>query len=191
MKARINPISAPYSEDVTADFNTVMPPGMPPLSIFRTMAHNPRVLHRMITGGLLDEGSISVAQRELVILRACGVCKAEYEWGVHVAIFAEKAGFSEAQIHDTTHENSDSALWDKSQNLIIALVNQLHTDNQVSDELWGKLSDEFAQEQLIELVMLAGLYHAVSFVVNACKIQNEPFAPGFPASVSKSASVPA
>ncbi|MEH6345342.1 MAG: carboxymuconolactone decarboxylase family protein [Bermanella sp.] len=191
MKARINPINAPYSEEITADFNTVMPPGMPPLSIFRTMAHNPRVLHRMVMGGLLDKGSITVAQRELVILRACGLCKAEYEWGVHVAAFAKKAGFSQDQINDTTQEYSDSALWDQGQNLIIALVNQLHTDNQVSDKLWGKLAEKFAEDQLIELVMLAGLYHAVSFVVNACKIQNEPFAPAFPASISKNDSVPA
>ncbi len=191
MKARINPINAPYSEEITADFNTVMPPGMPPLSIFRTMAHNPRVLHRMVMGGLLDKGSITVAQRELVILRACGLCKAEYEWGVHVAAFAKKAGFNQDQINDTTQEYSDSALWDQGQNLIIALVNQLHTDNQVSDKLWGKLAEKFAEDQLIELVMLAGLYHAVSFVVNACKIQNEPFAPAFPASISKNDSIPA
>lgn len=191
MKARINPINAPYNESITADFNTVMPPGMPPLSIFRTVAHNPRVLHRMVMGGLLDKGSITLAQRELVILRACGLCKAEYEWGVHVAAFAKKAGFNQDQINDTTQENSDSDLWDQGQNLIIALVNQLHTDNQVSDELWGKLAEKFAEDQLIELVMLAGLYHAVSFMVNACKIQNEPFAPAFPASTLKSTPIPA
>jgi len=175
-------MNAPYSEEISADFDTVMPPGMPPLSIFRTMAHNPRVLHRMVIGGLLDKGSISVTDRELVILRACGVCKAEYEWGVHVAVFAEKAGFNEAQISDTATQESDSSLWSDSQNLIIALVNQLHTNNQVSDELWEKMARVFKEEQLIELIMLTGLYHAVSFVVNACRIQREAFAPGFPAS---------
>jgi len=181
MKARISPINAPYSEEITAHFNTVMPPGMPPLSIFRTVAHNPRVLHRMVVGGLLDRGSITVADRELVILRACGVCKAEYEWGVHVAAFAKKAGFSNAQINDTTAQQSDSTLWSDSQNLIIALVDQLHATSQVSDELWQALAKAFKEEQLIELIMLAGLYHAVSFMVNACKVQREPFAPGFPA----------
>jgi len=191
MTARISPINAPYSEEITADFNTVMPPGMPPLSIFRTVAHNPRVLHRMVVGGLLDKGSISVADRELVILRACGVCKAEYEWGVHVAAFAKKAGFNEAQINDTAAPTSDSSLWNDSQNLIIAMVDQLHVSNQVSDELWERLAKAFKEEQLIELIMVAGLYHAVSFMVNACKIQREPFAPGFPASTSASAAIPA
>ena len=191
MKARISPVNAPYSEEITADFNTVMPPGMPPLTLFRTMAHNPRVFHRMVIGGLLDKGSISVADRELVILRACGVCKAEYEWGVHVAVFSEKAGFNKAQINDTTMQEPDSSLWSDSQNLIIALVDQLHTLNQVSDELWQALTQVFKEEQLIELIMLAGLYHAVSFMVNACKLPREAFAPGFPSSAVTSAAIPA
>jgi alkylhydroperoxidase family enzyme len=41
-------------------------------------------------------------------------------------------------------------------------------------------SSSFAPEQLVELVMLAGLYHAVSFVVNAFGVQHEDSAPGFP-----------
>ena len=36
-------------------------------------------------------------------------------------------------------------------------------------------------EQLIELIMLAGSYHTVSFLANALRLPREPFAPGFPA----------
>jgi hypothetical protein len=38
----------------------------------------------------------------------------------------------------------------------------------------------FAAEQLIELTMLAGLYHAVSFVARAMRLPPEPFAARFP-----------
>ena len=31
-----------------------MPPGVEPLRLFRTLAHNPRVLSRFLAGGLLD-----------------------------------------------------------------------------------------------------------------------------------------
>ena len=180
MNTRIAPLEAPFSEDVKADLNSIMPPGMPPLSIFKTVAHNPRVLHRMVSGGLLDKGSISVAERELVILRTCGVCKAEYEWGVHVAGFSAKAGFNEAQIRDTASKQSDLALWSSEQQLLIQLVDQLHETNQVDDALWVHLSDVYGPDQLVELIMLVGLYHAVSFMVNACRIEPEPFAPAFP-----------
>ena len=180
MNTRIAPLKAPFSAEVEADFNTIMPPGMPPLSIFKTVAHNPRVLHRMVMGGLLDKGSISLADRELVILRTCGLCGAEYEWGVHVAGFAAKADFNAQQISDTAREHSDLTLWRSEQQLLILLADQLHESNQVDDVLWARLSEVYQSEQLVELIMLAGLYHAVSFMVNACRIEREAFAPAFP-----------
>ena len=180
MNNRIEPLEAPFTEQVTRDFNVVMPPGMPPLGIFRTVAKNPRVLSRMVNGGLLDKGSISIADRELVILKTCGLCKAEYEWGVHVAIFAKKAGFNPMQIEDTAKEECNYALWSNSQQLILQMVEQLHVNQNIPESLWGKLSHAYKEDQLIELVMLAGLYHTVSFVVNAFNIQKEPFAVTFP-----------
>jgi len=180
MNTRIAPLKSPFTAEVEADFNTIMPPGIPPLSIFKTVAHNPRVLHRMVMGGLLDKGSISLADRELVILRTCSLCKAEYEWGVHVAGFAAKAGFSAQQISDTAREFSNLSLWRSEQQLLIQLADQLHETNQVDDALWALLSAEYQPEQLVELIMLAGLYHAVSFMVNACRIEREAFAPVFP-----------
>ncbi|MGH1374320.1 MAG: carboxymuconolactone decarboxylase family protein [Cellvibrionaceae bacterium] len=184
MSSRINPVSAPYSEAVQASFKVVMPEGMPPLSIFRTMANNPRVLSRMVQGGLLDRGSITVAERELVILRSCALCGAEYEWGVHAAAFSAQAGFSDEQIAATCAVNEtpleDHSLWSSNQRLLLAMVDELHSTQTLSDALWGRLSQKYSSEQLVELVMLAGLYHAVSFVVNAFQIEREVFAPSFP-----------
>ena len=78
--ARIAPMAPPYSKPVRQAFAQIMR-GAPPLLLFRTLAHNPRVLTRMIAGGLLDRGSISLRQRELMILRTTARCGAEYELG--------------------------------------------------------------------------------------------------------------
>ena len=180
MTSRIEPLQAPFDSQVMHDFNVVMPEGMPPLGIFRTVAKNPRVLSRMVNGGLLDKGSISLAERELVILKVCGLCKAEYEWGVHVTAFAKKAGFNQDQIEDTLNAQANTALWSKNENLIIHMVTQLHYHQQIDDSLWSQLIKVYQEEQLIELVMLSGLYHAVSFVVNGFNIENESFAAKFP-----------
>lgn len=177
---RIEPVEAPYSSQVQASFDVVMPKGMPPLNIFRTMAHNPRVLSRMVQGGLLDRGSVTVAERELVILRSCARCGAEYEWGVHVAGFGAQAGFTEAQIADTCSIEIESSLWTAPQRLLLAMVDELHSQQSISAGVWTSLSEHYSNEQLIELVMLAGLYHAVSFVVNAFQVEQESFTPQFP-----------
>src|SRR5690348_1867519 len=107
---RIAPIDPPYSPEMQGDFDKLMR-GKPPLLLFRTVARNPRVLQRMMAGGLLDRGSVSLRSRELMILRTCARCGAEYEWGVHIAVFGEKADWTPAQIRSTVRGDPADACW--------------------------------------------------------------------------------
>jgi len=176
---RIAPVEPPYQPELQAQFDKLMR-GTPPLLLFRTVAHNPRVLQRMMDGALLDRGSISLRERELMILRTCARCGAEYEWGVHVAAFGTKAQWTAAQLHSTVHGSAADACWSIEERLIIRLADQLHDSSGVDDALWAELASHFAADQLVELLVLAGLYHGVSFVINAIGIQHEAFAPRFP-----------
>jgi alkylhydroperoxidase family enzyme len=176
---RITPVEPPYSADVQEDFDTLMR-GQPPLLFFRTVARNPRVLQRMMAGALLDRGSISLRVRELMILRTTANCSAEYEWGVHVAVFGGKAEWTNEQLYSTLHGTTDDSCWSEEDQLVMRLADQLHSTAAVDDTLWADLSAHFEDEQLIELIMLAGLYHAVSFLVNATRVLPEAFAPRFP-----------
>src|SRR5204863_2136404 len=99
---RIAPIEPPYRPEVQAEFDKLMR-GAPPLLLFRTVARNPRVLQRMMAGSLLDRGSISLRSRELMILRTCARCGAEYEWGVHIATFGAKVQWTPVQIRSTAY----------------------------------------------------------------------------------------
>jgi len=176
---RIPPLDPPYSAEVQADFDKVMR-GLPPLKLFRTVGRNPRVLSRLIAGGLLDRGSISLRVRELVILRATALCGAEYEWGVHVAAYGAKAQWTSEQLRSTVHGGDGDACWNEEEQLVIRLTDQLHETGSVDDVLWSELALRFKHDQLIELVMLAGLYHAASFVLNATRVELENGAPRFP-----------
>jgi len=176
---RIAPIDPPYPQDVQAEFDKLMR-GTPPLLLFRTVASNPRVLQRMMASSLLDRGSISLRSRELMILRTCARCGAEYEWGVHIATFGAKAQWTPAQTRSTVYGNADDTCWGLEDQLVIRLADQLHDTNRVDDTLWEEMSAHFAPDQLVELIMLAGLYHAVSYMVNATGVQHETFAPRFP-----------
>src|SRR5215470_1981268 len=98
---RIAPLPPPHSPEVAEDLRKLMPPGMEPLRLFTTVAHNPRVLGRLRRGGLLDPGAVSLRDREIVILRTTALCGAEYEWGVHVAFFAEAARLTPEQVAAT------------------------------------------------------------------------------------------
>jgi alkylhydroperoxidase family enzyme len=181
MTHRIEPAARPYDSDMEATLEKLMPPGVEPLLLFRTLARNPRVFRRFMAGGLLDKGSISLREREIAIARACARCGGEYEWGVHIALFAQKIGFGETEISATVAPGTDAACWTARERLILRLVDQLHETSTVDDDLWHQLEAEFSSEQLIELVVLTGLYHMVSFTVNALRLPPEPYAARFPA----------
>ena len=179
MLPRIAPLDPPYPPELQAQFDKLMR-GAPPLLLFRTVARNPRVLQRMMDGSLLDRGSIGLRPRELMILRTCARCGSEYEWGVHAALFAAKARLTQAELESTVHGGPADACWSAEDRLVIGLADQLHDTSHADEALWGELSRRFSADQLVELIVLAGLYHAVSFATNAIGVQNEAFAPGFP-----------
>ncbi len=178
---RIQPAPPPYAPEIQAALDRIMPPGMPPLKLFSSMAHNPRVLQRFLAGGLLDRGSIGLRERELLILRTTAICGAEYEWGVHVAGYNGKADFTPQQLADTCAANTDASLWSDEEQALLALADSLHGSSTVDDELWRRLSEHYRDEQLIECLLLVGFYHVVSFMVNGLRVELEAFAPRFPA----------
>ena len=176
---RIEPLAPPYSEEVLQTFSRLMPEGMEPLRLFRTVAKNPRVLRRMQRGGLLDPGSLSIRQREIAILRTCFLCGAEYEWGVHAAVFAASAELDAEQLTASATPGL-AELWSTEEALIVRLCDALHDSGRIDDELYAALSRALSEPQIIELTMLVGLYHTVSFVVNVAEVELEGWAPRFP-----------
>jgi alkylhydroperoxidase family enzyme len=180
MTVRIAPASPPYPEAAQEDLSKLMPPGMEPIALFRTLAKNPRVLRRFRRGALLDPGSITLRQRELIILRTTAVAGAEYEWGVHVAFFGAAAGFSAEQLHASVRLGPDAACWKPDEALLIRACDELHESAQLSDGLYERLRGTFSEAQLLELLVLAGLYRMISYVVNGTAIALEANAPRFP-----------
>lgn len=180
--ARLAPLAAPFPPEAGAVLEKMAFGMSTPLALFRTLAHNPRVLDRIRLGGLLDKGSITLRQRELMILRICALCGAEYEWGVHVKVFQPHTGMTQTQLAATVHGRTDDPLWREDEGAILALADALHARSRIDDALYARLERSFRPEQIVELVVLAGFYHTISFAIGAFAIENEKDAPGFPIS---------
>jgi alkylhydroperoxidase family enzyme len=172
--SRIRPIEPPYSPAMIEAFARVMPEGVPPLFLFRALAVNERVLLRVLAGGLLDRGSLTLREREIVVDRTCFRCGSEYEWGVHVAFFGARAALTPDEIRDLCAEDPEATVFGARERLLLRLCDELHATSRVSDALWTSVAKEWAPEQLVELVALAGHYHLIAFVTNAFRLPLEP-----------------
>jgi alkylhydroperoxidase family enzyme len=180
MTARIAPAVPPFDPEVARVIDQTMR-GRPPLHLFATMARDPRLAMKFFAGGLLDKGNLSLRQREIVIDRTTALCRSEYEWGVHVALFAAKAGLTEEQVRATESSSAEDACWSGEDRLLIRFCDALHRDCDIEDALWQELHGAFTEEALIELLMLAGFYRTVAYLTNALRLPLEDGVPRFDA----------
>jgi alkylhydroperoxidase family enzyme len=177
---RIAPAATPYEPAVADALARITPPGMEPLVLFRTMARNPRVFARMFAGGLLDKGALSLRQREIVIDRTTARLGCEYEWGVHVALFASKVGFGEGEIAATVHGTSNAACWAPDEQALIAIVDDLVDRRTITEVTWTRARQHYDEAQMLEVIALAGYYHTISFLCRGLALPLESYAARFP-----------
>ncbi len=160
-----------------------MPAGAEPIALFRMFAKNLPMTRAMHGWGRYQLGpglSLSLRQREIVIDRTCARSGCEYEWSVHVAFFAVRAGLTAAQLTSLTHGYPADACWtDDRERLLIRTVDALYDTGDVPDDLWAELSGAFDEPTLLDLLLLTGWYRAISYVARATRLRLEPGAPTF------------
>jgi len=183
---RISPLEPPYAPDVEASLRKWMPPAaeaVEPLALFRTYHVHPDLAGRMrpLGSGILGHGLIDPREREIVIHRTLARAGAEYEWGVHAVAFGRPLGLTDAQISATAARDADDPAWSDRDWLLIALADELHDTATVSDGLWEQLAPQWSEPELLELLVIAGWYRLHAYVVNAARVEREPWAERFPA----------
>lgn len=180
MKARVAPASAPYSASIQSSLDKIMPPGVPPLVLFTTLARDERLFGKFFAGGLLDKGNLTLRQRELVIDRTTALCGSEYEWGVHISLFGSRVGLTPEQIQSLLRGSGNDACWNPEEKLLLDLCDALHANCTLDDQQWQTLRELFTEEALLELLMLAGFYRTVSYLTNSLQLPLEKFGARFP-----------
>jgi len=159
-----------------------MPPGAPPIALFRTFARNLAMTDAMAAWGAYELSarlSLSMRDREILIGRTCARCGAEYEWGVHVLFFAERVGLGAEQVTSLTHGSPADPCWSGRDALLIGAADALHDHADIDDRLWAALAAELSEAELLDLLLLCGWYHAISYVARGARVELEPGAPRF------------
>jgi alkylhydroperoxidase family enzyme len=177
--SRIAPLQPPYAPDIQGQFDRIMR-GAPPLILFRVIAGNARAWEKFRAGGLLDPGPLALREREIVIDRTCALTGCEYEWGVHVVIFADAAGLTEEQVRATVLGEADAPCWSAAEQALIAAVDALHARATLGDAEFKALSAHYDDAKIFEIILLCGFYRTVSYLANGLALPLEATAARFP-----------
>ena len=155
-------------------------PGLPPLNIFKTLSRNEQLSRGFLSlgGHLLRGDAIPEREREIVILRVGWRSQSEYEFGQHTSI-GLATGLSADEVAALADVGSWS--WSGDDAALVAMVDELCDDEVVSESTWKALAARWSEEQLLDLLVLAGYYRLVSGMLNSAGVALEPGTPGWPA----------
>jgi len=150
------------------------------LNIFRTMAHQPKLLKRfnVLGGAFLVHGLLPAREREIVILRVGWNCRSVYEFGQHTRM-GRDAGLTDDEITSLAATRADGP-WSADDQALIALADEICADDCAGEATFAALRRRWNDAELVELVALAGFYRMVSGFLNTFGVEPEDGLPGWP-----------
>lgn len=163
----------------------VPPPYRPPL-LYLAMGANPAVLRSYAEGpllslhGLMHTGQLDPMDRELAILQVTGRCRAEHEWGVHVAYFGKTSGLTDSQVNATVTDAEPTPAWTDRQRAIIAIADAIVDRRPLHDHEAALIDSSLTDAERIEFLALSSAYLGIAALCQVLQIPAEPGAPTFP-----------
>lgn len=179
MKNILNPLAPPFSKEVSETLAQYPQTDGYILKLFRVFANSLRFLKHKGVSNFLDKDSpLLLREREIIILRVCANTNCEYEWGIHVAIFASAAQLSQKQIN-ATREKIPADCWSSQEATLLSAVDQLCQAAKIKPETYKEIQSYYSSEQQLEIMALCSNYLLVSFVANTTELTLEPFSERF------------
>ena len=141
------------------------------VNIFKTLANHPGLAKRwmVFANHILGKSSITLRDREIVILRIGWLCKSGYEWGQH-ALIGLQCDMSKEEIEEVK-TGAESPVWAENERLLPKATDEMHNDAFISDSTWQGLSEHYDTEQLMDIVFTVGQYNLVSMALNTLGVQ--------------------
>ena len=139
-----------------------------PYNVMRALAHHPMVLQRVnaLGGVYATHSTIPLRAREIVVLRVAARAGCEYQLAAHADV-ARSAGLTEGQVAAIT---GGGKLEDPSEAALLALADEMHASDDVSDATWAALTADWGPGDLVEFVTLVGFYRLLAGFLNVMRV---------------------
>lgn len=145
----MSPVRIPYRPA------SVLPPGIPPLNLFRLWAHSPSTLPHAISLGTacFRDTSLTPYQRELVCLLNAVRLACDYQCKQHIQI-AKASGLSDGQVEALMEGNISGSVWSDQEKALLAFVDEVIAGPEVSDIVFDNVRRCFSDQALVEVVTM-------------------------------------
>jgi alkylhydroperoxidase family enzyme len=147
-------------------------PDSPPIPpILGLLARHPHVGAAWLefSGALIDGGSLSERDRELLVLRVGHRTRSGYLLSQHTAM-GEAAGLAPEEIRALDGGRHGHGWGDRDRALIRA-TDELVDQHVLTDATWLDLSKSFDDQQLLELLFVVGSYVCLAMVLNSVGLE--------------------
>jgi uncharacterized peroxidase-related enzyme len=143
-------------------------------NIFRTVAHSPILLRRMLyfSDGLRNRTKLDPRLRELAIMTVGRLTDCEYEY-VHHQAFAKRIGVRPEQVERLAAWETDPA-FNEQERAVIRYATEVTQHVRVSDATFDALRKFLDEEQIVELTLNTGFYNMVVRFLLPMQVELEP-----------------
>jgi alkylhydroperoxidase family enzyme len=140
-------------------------------NVFVTFVRNPPAdrVRGPINQHILNSTTLSVRQRETLLMRIGVLCRSEYEWAAHSRL-GRRAGMTDVDV-DRIIAGPDSGGGDPVELALLRATDELYRDDLVSDRTWGALATAFDKKQLLDVLIAVGGYRSTSMAINSAGVQ--------------------
>lgn len=137
------------------------------LNVLGTLAHHPTLTraYHTFNGHVLFATTLSVRQRELLVLRVAARRRCDYEWVQHV-VLARDAGVTDDDIARVA-EGPDAPGWSPVDAALVRAVDELVDEATITDATWAVLATALDARQLLDLVFTVGAYDVLAMALRA------------------------
>jgi alkylhydroperoxidase family enzyme len=140
-------------------------------NVFVTFVRNPPAdrLRGPINQHILNATTLSVRQRELLLMRIGVLCRSEYEWAAHSRL-GRRAGMTDADVARIV-AGPDSGSGDPLETALLRATDELYRDDRVSDGTWTVLAKQLDTKQMLDVLIAVGGYRSTSMAINSAGVQ--------------------
>jgi len=179
-RPRISPLEpAQWNDDQRALMEPFVKSGTA-WNVFKTLVRHTGLFKRWLPFAthVLAKQSLSLREREMLILRIGWLCRSPYEWTQHAQI-GLRAGLTMEEI-ERIADGPDAAGWSAHDAALLRAADELHRDACIGEPTWRTLAASYGNEQMMDVVFTVGQYTLVSMALNSFGVEIDAELPRVP-----------